>query len=150
MKKKLMLFVNSKPNLTVQTDLGKYVAGALSVIGLEGADAYNSEVREYVRTLWGFDAKTETWARDTRKDKIERDAVVSFLFNKGVAVLMADVDGVFSPSSLVELASQNPDQFEECYRTALRQNSKLAPAGWADPEADKFHAEDKETAGKKA
>jgi hypothetical protein len=139
--KKKMLFVNSKPTISVQTDLGNYKAGALSIVGLEGADAYNDG---------GFDAKTETWARDTRKDKIERDAVVSFLFNKGVAVLMADVDGVFSPSSLVELASQNPDQFEECYRTALRQNSKLAPAGWADPEADKFHAEDKETAGKKA
>lgn len=144
-----MLFVQSKPVITIKTDLGSYKAGALSIIGLEGADAYNEEVREYVRTLWGYDKETKEFTRNSRKDRIERDAVITFLFNQGIAVLMSDVDGVFSPSSVVELATQNPEQFDKCYRAALRQNPKLAPAGYVEPEADKYHAETKEEASLK-
>jgi hypothetical protein len=43
---------------------------------------------------------------------------------------------------------QNADQFEECYRAALRQNPKLAPAGYVDPEAEKFQARIKKAAAK--
>ena len=144
-----MLFLQSKPVISIKTDLGLYKAGALSVIGLEGVDAYKDEIIEYIRGLWGYNKDTKEFMRNSRKDKIERDAVITFLFNKGAAVLMSDTDGVFSPSALVELATQNPEQFDACYRAALRQNPKLAPVGYVDSETEKFQAETKEEAAAK-
>lgn len=151
-----MLFVKSKPTVTIDTDLGKYECGVLSVIGLQGIDAFNQEVREYVFKYWGYNKDKSVkeddekkWARNTRKDKRERDAAWTFLLVQGVPVMMCDVGNLFDCASLIKLADDKPEQIDACYKAALRQNPKLAPVGWVDEEAEKTQAESESEAAEK-